>query len=342
MAYSLHGANYENMYKDYNLDMPDQVIDFSTNTNVICMNGVNADIEPILREYPSVNCNRLITILSHINSVKKSQILVTNGSNEAIYLIASLFQNKKIGIVEPTYPEYKRAFDAYDIETVSINISALFDDDINCDCIFLCNPNNPTGDYIEYDSILEIVKRLSNKGISLVIDEAYIDFLNTRHKMININEFKNVYILRSLTKSYQLAGVRIGYVISQEDHIEKLKKRQPTWSVNGVAQALALKCLENKEHLINTKAFYKEEVNKVICAIRSMGYDVLNTDVNFFLMKIENDDHLIIYLLKKGLVVRHTKNHIGLDGHYVRIAVRTPEENKELLEALSKYENISD
>ena len=146
-------------------------------------------------------------------------------------------------------------------------------------------------------------------------------------------------LLRSLTKFFHLSGARIGYVIAQEKIIEALKNFQPSWSVNAIAQALAIKFLNDKNFYDASRKFYKIHTPKFINDLRQSGFEAMNTSVNFFLMKVKNDFKIIKFLLKSGIVVRHTRNFPGLDGRYIRVATRTPEENNFFIETLNCAKN---
>lgn len=332
MKYRLHGANYKKIYEDFNIDIPNNVIDFSTNTNIF-NNKIDAiNIEELISSYPDDECIDVRKLISKKYNLNSNNLLVTNGSNEAIYIIASLFIGKKVSILQPTYPEYENALNGYDIKP---NYIFDLDSNDNSYATFICNPNNPTGTYIDSNVLELYIKNNSNKHI--IIDEAYIDFLSFKPPVIDVNKYKNVYILRSLTKSYNLSGIRIGYVISHIDNINELKKRQPTWSVNALAQKFAITFLNDDEHRAKTKKYYKEEVQRVIKQLRELKYEIKDTSVNFFLLKTKEDMDIIRFLLKKGIVVRHTRNHIGVEGKYIRIGIRTVEENNKLILALEEY-----
>jgi threonine-phosphate decarboxylase len=280
MKYRLHGANYEKLYKDFNIKIPNKVIDFSTNTNIFSKHIDNVDLNKLACTYPDDESIKVKKIISEKCNVSIDNILVTNGSNEAIYMIASLLANKEASIMQPTYPEYEKALKSYNVKIHhNYNLNSID----SCSAIFLCNPNNPTGSYIAKDELESFIEKNSEKEI--IIDEAYVDFLSFEHNSININEYRNVYILRSLTKSYNLSGIRIGYVISSVHNINKLKKRQPTWSVNSVAQQLATLYLEDNELIKKTKYYYKNESSRVISKLREINYVLHNTAVIFFLLK---------------------------------------------------------
>ena len=167
-----------------------------------------------------------------------------------------------------------------------------------------------------------------------IVDEAYIDFVLNDSKRERLCEFENVIILRSLTKIFHLSGVRIGYVIANEDTISRLKALQPTWSVNSIAQELALRFLNDKEFYEHTRAFYQEHTPKFIESIKIAGFEVMDSSVHYFLIRVKNDIEAIKFLLRAGIVVRHTRNFPDLEGKYIRVATRTPNENKIFVEAI--------
>ena len=175
----------------------------------------------------------------------------------------------------------------------------------------------------------------------MAIDEAYIDFVINGHERFDFKAHKNVYILRSMTKIYHLAGVRLGYVLADTGRIARLKKRKPTWSVNAVAQALGGQFLKNDDFLNNTRSYYKNETARLKEALQSLGFELIPSDTHYFLMAAEDDEKLIRHMLERGIVLRHTRNFNGLDGRYVRICTREREANDRLIEALGQYKELS-
>ena len=169
-----------------------------------------------------------------------------------------------------------------------------------------------------------------------VVDEAYIDFLAGEHRRLDFLRCRNVIVLRSLTKSFHLCGARVGYVLACEERIAQLKARQPTWSVNAVAQIAALAFMKDREFMRETRDFYAKETPRFIAKIESVGFKVLPTRTHFFLVEVADDQKTIHHLLKRGIVVRHTRNFPGLDGRYIRVATRMPEENDLLVRALGE------
>lgn len=332
MKWRSHGANPEKLYEQFNIELPKEIIDFSTNTNVIDMD-YSIDLKDIISNYPCDESRELKSVISKKMNIESDQILVTNGSNEAIYMIASLYNNASI--LQPTYSEYERALIAANKEFSYIKS---IHDEIDSELLIICNPNNPTGTYIEKEELEKLALICKKNNTDILIDEAYVDFLEN-HKIIDINNYDNVYILRSLTKTYHLSGIRLGFVISSKDKILNLKRKQPTWSVNGLAQKLGVDSLENSEFLKKTIDYYSKETKRVVNALKELGYHILPSRVHYFLLEINNDEDLIRYLLKKGVIVRHTRNFPYLDGKYVRICVREKHQNDILISLLREYRN---
>ena len=319
---TLHGDNPENLYHAFGLEMPERVIDFSTNTNVLSWPEMSVDVEKLASRYPDPDCSSLRRIISERENVSMNRILFTNGINEAIYLLSQILSGTT-AILQPCYSEYARA---------NVNLKDLFtvDDSRNYDNFILTNPNNPTGKYIP--DLSKVIKRYPDT--MFIVDEAYIDFLIHDEVRERLCDFENVILLRSLTKIFHLSGVRIGYVIANENVIARLRARQPTWSVNSVAQELALKFLNDETFYADTIAFYRENTPMFIDALRASGFDVIDSDVHYFLIRVDDDIAVIRHLLMNGIAVRHTRNFAGLSGKYIRVSTRLPEENEFFLRSL--------
>ena len=336
----IHGANPENLYKAFKIEMPEKIFDFSTNTNILSWPKIKIDVEKLASSYPDINCKKLTKLISQRENINPEKILFTNGINEAIFLLAKIFQNlvapekgrchlmtegSDIAILQPCYSEYSRAFR---------NLRSIFNfnDVEKFKAVIICNPNNPTGKYIK--KLSDIIKKFPKTFF--IIDEAYIDFLINEIPE-KLSEFENVILLRSLTKIFHLSGVRIGYVIANEKIISAMKNLQPSWSVDSIAQELALKFLNDKEFYEITKNFYCEQTPKFISNLRASNFEVIDSSVNYFLVKVENDFETIKFLLQHGIVVRHTRNFETLNGKYIRVATRFEDENKFFLEVMKDF-----
>lgn len=332
--FRMHGANPEKLYKSFGMDMPEQVHDFSTNTNALEWDGeIVLDMKKTLCDYPDDEASSVRKLLAEQNGCKEDEILVVNGSNEAIYLLASFQNGKKNAILQPVYGEYARALDSFNADMR--NIADLRELEACDRTVWICNPCNPTGDYISSDDMKLILK--TNKDKLFIIDEAYRDFLLMADEGANFRSFANAVVMRSLTKIYHLCGCRIGYVMADSAVISMLKKRQPTWSVNSLAQTAAAAFLKDVEFPKKTREYYRKEIPRFMASLIRAGCELLPTSVNYFLMKVQDDEEIIRFFLERGIVVRHTRNFPGLNGRYIRVAARTRSENDKFVQAAKEY-----
>ena len=335
MEFRLHGANPEKLYELFGLQMPERVYDFSTNTNAVAQRGGFApDLRAALEDYPDGECLALRALLAEATGAAPENILVTSGSNESIYLIASYEAARENRILQPVYGEYLRALKNFG--AAPLNIFDLRAAKLPAEgAVWLCNPCNPTGGFIPDGELDEIAAR--HPRTLFIVDEAYRDFIWTDEALAPYRPRPNVVRLRSLTKTYNLCGARIGYILADAEMTERLRRRQPSWSVSGLAQQAALFFLADATLLRRTKDYYAAEMPRLISAVNGAGFPTLPSCVNYFLAAVNDDERFIRFMLERGIVVRHTRNFPGLDGRYVRIAARTRPENDILLAAMEDY-----
>jgi threonine-phosphate decarboxylase len=301
-------------------------------------------------EYPDPEARQLAELIAEMEGVSPKQLLIANGASECIYLLAKQFANKRVGILEPTFSEYRRACQAHDCDIVSLvateernwkyeqqELMKLIEE---VDVLFLCHPNNPTGTVMKEDELYALLTAAEKAGTFVVIDEAFYPFWPEGFTAMRwMNEFSRLIVLRSLTKIHHLAGARLGYIAANETVMEKVKTLQPPWSVSRIAQQLALRFLPLEEFVEQTKQMIAEERKRITNTLRACGYSVSPSVVNFYLLRRPgcSTEELFFSLLKEGIVPRHTMNFPGLDGRYLRFAVKTKEENDELLHVLKRW-----
>ena len=321
MEFRLHGANPEKLYELFGLQMPERLYDFSTNTNAVAQRGgFVPDLRAALEDYPDDECLALRALLAEATGAAPENILVTSGSNESIYLIASYEAARENRILQPVYGEYLRALKNFG--AAPLNIFDLRAAKLPAEgAVWLCNPCNPTGGFIPDGELDEIAAR--HPRTLFIVDEAYRDFIWTDETLAPYRPRPNVVRLRSLTKTYNLCGARIGYILADAEMTERLRRRQPSWSVSGLAQQAALFFLADATLLRRTKDYYAAEMPRLISAVNGAGFPTLPSCVNYFLAAVDDDERFIRFMLERGIVVRHTRNFPGLDGRYVRIAART-------------------
>ncbi|MDR2522314.1 MAG: aminotransferase class I/II-fold pyridoxal phosphate-dependent enzyme [Synergistaceae bacterium] len=316
--------------------MPERVVDFSTNANVLPWRGWETltalSLPQLLSAYPDDEAEELRAIVAGLESCPIENVLAVNGSNEAVFLLASFFAGKKAAVLQPAYGEYLRALLAHGADVSGVTTLEHLPED--AEAFFLCNPCNPTGAYIEGGTLEGLFAR--RPYTLFVVDEAYINFLTGERWKIDFLRYDNVVLLRSLTKIFHLCGARVGYVLAGGKWVGRLKSRQPTWSVNALAQAAAAAFLRDEDFVRETRAFYAAETPRFIAEVERAGFTVVPTRTNFFLINVSRlgDGEVIRALLERGLSVRHTRNFPGLGGRYIRVATRLPGENDLLVRAL--------
>lgn len=335
MEFRAHGANPEKLYAAAGLPTPAKIYDFSTNTNAVPQRGgFVPDLRAALEDYPDGDCLALREALAREFGVPAENILVSSGSNEAIYIIASYAAARENLILQPVYGEYKKALDGYGARTRNI-FSLAEAEGARGAAVWLCNPCNPTGALISGAELDAAAER--NPETLFIIDEAYRDFVWTEELPRAVKIYPNVVRLRSLTKIYDLCGARIGALVSHEEIVKKINARRPEWSVGGLAQQAALWRAGDETLKSRTREYYAREIPRLTAALREAGYAVRSTCANFFLVEAPDDEDFIRFMLERGIVVRHTRNFAGLDGKFVRIAARTKDEDDLLIEAAREY-----
>ena len=251
-----------------------------------------------LNSYPDSQTSELRSKLSQKLGISVDNILVGNGTTELIRLIALAYFNKgdRVLIPKPTYGEYEIASRIAGTEIVEfqwewrendlIKIKDL-QDVIRNYCpkaVFLCNPNNPTGHYLSREEIEIVMSNLDDT--LLILDEAYINFVDEAWSSIPLINRGNIIILRSMTKDYGLAGLRLGYAMAGEDVINTLRLVCPPWNVNIAAQKAGIAALDSEEFLKQSKRKIRQANQFLISELRRIGLDPLPTKTNFFLVKV--------------------------------------------------------
>jgi len=358
LSLPLHGSNPDYLYEALKILMPDEIIDFSVNLNPFgpprMLKEKWSEWFSFIEDYPDPNGKELIQMISDKEGINEASIMLGNGGAELITLIASYFSGKHIGIIQPTFSEYEKVSKAYGCDVTYIKLQendwnldtgALSNQIASLDALFLCNPNNPTGIIYSNSQLIEILKICEKKRCYLVVDEAFYDFLEEEQSLSEfVTESNYLIIIRSLTKMYSIAGLRLGFLMANHQLVAKLKSIQPHWSVNALALEAGKEVLNEKEYVRKTKQFIHKERKRMMIELRGLGYHVSNSKVNFYLLKdpsLDNQLPLINYLLKRGIVPRHTENFPGLDGRWLRFAIRQKDENNVLMEALTQWKQES-
>ena len=340
----VHGGRFSVTNQDPN------ILDFSSNVSPI---GMPLSVKPILKKrldqmisYPDLHSSTLSNDLKKFIGLPKSNLVVGNGAIEIIYNFCSAFLSKKSVLIPvPTFEEYEAAAKLSDCKISffkTMNLSENLDSFISKipvnGCIFICNPNNPTGNILSKKQLTKIISSAKQKSCIVFVDECFIELVpQSNQSVINlIKKYDNLFVLRSLTKSFGLAGIRIGYAIASKQFIDILQKMKIPWSVNILAQEAGITAIKNKSHLAKSKSIIKKEYNFLKNKISIMsGFECHDSATNFILIKTKKDStKLQKKLLKNKILVRDCKNFRGLNNHYIRVAIKSHKDNLKLVSAL--------
>lgn len=291
----------------------------------------------ILISYPEPEPFTVEQMIAELNDCASENVVVTNGATEVIYLIAKQYSVCKSAILKPTFREYQDACRMHG-HSVTFFTEAL-EIPSDCDLVWYCNPNNPTGKMIASDAMLSRISSFPDK--ILIIDQAYADYANmpplSAKSAINAG---NVILLGSLTKRFAIPGLRIGYAIGCRNLMQNIRQWRMPWSVNGPAIAAAKYLLDNIENYPIDVATLHSEAMRMSESLRDMNIEVLPTSCNFILCKLPKGaaSDLKKYLLDEaGILIRDASNFEGLNEAYFRVAAQSREENDLLIKMIAKW-----
>lgn len=297
--------------------------------------------------YPDPLQAELKTALSKIKGVPSNNTFIGNGSDEAIDILIRAFCRPGIDnilILPPTYGMYEVSANINDVEVKKVSLTPQYQLDLdaiaetidqNTKIIFVCSPNNPTGNSL-YREDVEIL--LNNFNGLVVVDEAYINYSRQKTFIQELTEYANLVVLQTLSKAWGLAGLRIGIAFASEEIIHVFNKIKPPYNVNQSSQALALEALNNIDQINN---WIRETINERTALTEgllefSFVEHIYPSDANFILVKVADPMTIYQHLNQEGIIVRD-RSKVTLCEGCLRITVGTPVENKSLLEALKKF-----
>jgi threonine-phosphate decarboxylase len=344
-----HGGNIYRAAEELGFD-EERIIDFSASINPL---GVPASVRTAIMEhvtslvnYPDPDARRLRLRIADREGLDPEMIICGNGSTELIYLVVRALRPKRTLIPAPTFGEYERACTRLESATAAhyhlkrengfnIDAEGFVSAMAGCDMAFLCNPNNPTGGIVGREEVLVMAKGARKARCTLVVDEAFIDFCARASVIREVGDNPYLIVLRSLTKFYALSGLRIGYMVLSRHHLERVKEAKEPWTVNTLAQAAAFAALGDRA--------YEEETLRVIAEEKARleeGFDRLAiiwfpSAANYYLVCLARARQVRDCLRRNGILTRDCSNFIGLDGTFLRVAVKSRDHNLRLLEEMA-------
>ena len=314
-------------------------------------NSYGSPLNESFNRYPDPLQFKVKKRLSEIKGIPPQNIFLGNGSDEAIDILFRAFCNPgsdNVITVPPTYGMYEVSANINDVEVRKIKLKTDFQlnmegiaeaIDEHTKIIFICSPNNPTGNSINRDDIETI---LANFNGLVVIDEAYINYSRQKTFIQELTEYSNLVVLQTLSKAWGLAGLRVGMAFASEEIIEIFNKVKPPYNINEASQALALQALQNVEQVnswIKETVAEREKLKSELNTLESV-LTIYPSDANFILVKTIKPNEIYQFMVNRGIIVRD-RSKVELCEGCLRITIGTPNENEILIEAFKNFEELN-
>ncbi len=342
---AVHGGIDYKELKDFDIK-PDFVLDFSVSINPFgAPPGISESLAGTrVDQYPDPESLELRKALAAKLNLLPDNVIIGSGSTELIRLLSTAFlePGDPAVIPAPTYSEYQTSCQLAGADIIGQPVLKPPDFRLDIDetiklmhkyrpkAVFLCNPNNPTGQYFSKAEFIQIMS--SCQGCLVVLDEAYVAFTENAWASVDLIDKGNLIILRSMTKDYALAGLRLGYALASEPTISILRRILPPWNINSVAQKAGLSVLNNDTHIKGCFNKIRKAKKFLMNELEQLGLTPLPSQTNFFLVRVGNATDFRQRLLRRGVLVRDCTS-FGLP-EYVRLAPRTIPECRKLIEAI--------
>ncbi len=324
-------------------------LDFSANTNPYgTPEGVVRAMQNVMTElhrYPDPYCRKLVQAIADHEFLPPEYILCGNGAAELIYSFCDAIKPRCAMELAPTFSEYALALERVGCPVMRYELNAdcgfQLDSDflsvlssVHPEVLFLCNPNNPTGCLIPPTVLEEILACCKEQGTFLFLDECFLDLSDDVHSMKEeLPSHPNLFILKAFTKSYGMAGVRLGYgLCSNPELLSAMAKMVQPWNVSTLAQAAGIAALQETEFLQQTRRTIQTERTWLMAELDQLGLFVCSGKTNYVLFRGPEDLHM--KLEDYGIQIRNCENYHGLSRGWFRIAVRLHHENERLIQAI--------
>jgi len=344
----LHGGRREAASRLYGIPR-EEFLDFSASINPLGPpQGVTAAVRAAAVEmahYPEEVPADLTAAAAAFLGVDEDQVVMGNGSSELIYWMAVELAPRRVLVVEPTFSEYRMACEAAGArcESMLLEEEESFALDVEkvrpegYDLVFVCNPNNPTGYFTPPEEMMRLRRRCRGAGAALAVDEAFIDFTAYGQSILEDGLEPGLFVIRSFTKSHALAGLRLGALACESDHANRLRRRMPPWNINAFARAAGMAALADGKYLKWTRRELEQARSSLFMGLMALpGIEPLPSAANFLLCRLENGgaSRLAAAMARQGILVRDCNGFTGLGDRYIRVAVRSEDENHQLLSVM--------
>jgi threonine-phosphate decarboxylase len=353
VKYFEHGGGVSRAARELGLPVA-SILDFSANINPL---GMPPEVMRIAREslgdavhYPEIDASTLTAALAEYHGIPEENLIPGSGSTELLYLFPRVLRPRRALVLTPAFTEYERSLnqagtglDIYPLvpetgfrvepERLLQRLAA------DTDLILLANPGNPTGSPIPPETIEEIAHAVREQAI-VAVDEAFVDFCPQFSVLPRLCVHGNLYVFRSLTKFYAIPGLRAGYLAGPARGISHLKAAREPWALSTPALAGATACLAQEDYRRKTLEEVPLLRDSLAEGLSTLGLTVFPSAANFLLARLEGKGQTAALLVKglkpQGILIRDCSNFPPLDSRYIRVAVRSEDENRRLLEAMGE------
>lgn len=330
-------------------------LDFSVNTNPLGMpDPVKEALHQAVEEaenYPDIRAQALSAAVAEQLQVQKEQLVFGNGASELFHAVLHAIKPSKILIPAPSFLGYEEAAKAIDCEVIFYEMKkeenfCLTDRildvlDENISLVFLANPNNPVGNLVEPELIFQIAEKCRQCDITLVLDECFMELTGkeqTYSFLKRLDEFPNVVVIRAFTKLYAIPGVRLGYLVCEQNLAEKIRLQLPEWNLSVFAQRAGVAAIKEQEYIVRAVVCIQTQRQFLLEELQAAGCSVFDSDADYLLFYSEMP--LYELFLQRGILIRDCSNFRGLQRGYYRIAVKSEEQNRMFAEVLREiHEN---
>jgi len=330
-------------------------LDFSVNTNPLGMpDPVKEALHQAVEEaenYPDIRAQALSAAVTEQLQVRKEQLVFGNGASELFHAVLHAIKPSKILIPVPSFLGYEEAAKAIDCEVIFYEMKkeenfCLTDRildvlDENISLVFLANPNNPVGNLVEPELIFQIAEKCRQCDITLVLDECFMELTGkeqTYSFLKRLDEFPNVVVIRAFTKLYAIPGVRLGYLVCEQNLAEKIRLQLPEWNLSVFAQRAGVAAIKEQEYIARAVVCIQTQRQFLLEELQAAGCSVFDSNADYLLFYSEMP--LYELFLQRGILIRDCSNFRGLQRGYYRIAVKSEEQNRMFAEVLREiHEN---
>ena len=336
-----HGDDFYNFQQEVKINFSSNVWHGANLENLI--GHLNTQFDKITR-YPDPEASTLKRILARRYEIKEDNVVVTNGSVTAFYLLAQAWKGAKSTILIPSFSEYEDACRLHEHEiTYYSNAEDLSELSLKGqDFCWICNPNNPDGKLIHRNEILKLMA--ANKQTTFIIDQSYVAF--TTENMLKPSDLKtnkNLVLVQSISKAYNIPGLRVGYIMASPAIAERVRKYLIPWSVNAMAiEASKYILIHPAQFTLPIRKWQRETAELIYQLNKFENLEVQSTSTTFFLVRLKQGTAAALkkYLVENhGILIRDASNFHGLDETYFRISTQTSSENQQFVEALKEWFN---